>query len=56
MRVFISVDMEGISGLEKIEECFLGMPAYDKGRQIMAGDVNAARSTPQYWTRLGAAT
>ena len=43
MRVFISVDMEGISGLEKIEECFLGMPAYDKGRQIMAGDVNAAR-------------
>ena len=42
MRVFISVDMEGISGLEKIEECFLGMPAYDKGRQIMAGDVNAA--------------
>ena len=42
MRVFISVDMEGISGLEKIEECFLGMPAYDTGRQIMAGDVNAA--------------
>ena len=42
MRVFISVDMEGISGLEKIEECFLGMPAYHIGRQIMAGDVNAA--------------
>lgn len=42
MRLFISVDMEGISGLEKIEECFLGMPAYHIGRQIMAGDVNAA--------------
>ncbi len=42
MRVFISVDMEGISGLEKVEECFLGGPAYHIGRQIMAGDVNAA--------------
>lgn len=42
MRVFISVDMEGISGLEKVEEVFLGGPAYHIGRQIMAGDVNAA--------------
>ena len=42
MRLFISVDMEGISGIEKIEECFRGMPAYDAGRRIMAGDVNAA--------------
>lgn len=42
MRVFISVDMEGISGIEKVEEIFRGMPAYQIGRQIMAGDVNAA--------------
>lgn len=42
MRIFISVDMEGISGIEKIEEIFRGMPAYEIGRQIMAGDVNAA--------------
>ncbi len=42
MRVFISVDMEGISGIEKVEEIFRGMPAYEAGRRIMAGDVNAA--------------
>lgn len=42
MRLFISVDMEGISGIEKVEEIFRGMPAYQTGRQIMAGDVNAA--------------
>lgn len=42
MRLFISVDMEGISGIEKVEEIFRGMPAYDIGRQVMAGDVNAA--------------
>ena len=42
MRIFISVDMEGISGVEKIEEVFLGLPAYPTFRQVMAGDVNAA--------------
>jgi D-amino peptidase len=42
MRIFISVDMEGISGVEKVEEVFRGMPAYETFRQIMAGDVNAA--------------
>lgn len=42
MRVFISVDMEGISGIERVEEIFRGMPAYQTFRQIMAGDVNAA--------------
>lgn len=42
MRVFISVDMEGISGVEKLEEVFLGLPAYSTFRQVMAGDVNAA--------------
>src|SRR3989449_8237468 len=34
--------MEGISGVEKVEEVFRGMPAYQTFRQIMAGDVNAA--------------
>ena len=42
MRIFISVDMEGISGVEKVEEVFLGLPAYSTFRQVMAGDVNAA--------------
>lgn len=42
MRIFISVDMEGISGVERVEEIFRGMPGYQTFRQIMAGDVNAA--------------
>lgn len=42
MRIFISVDMEGISGVETVEEVFQGLPGYQTFRQIMAGDVNAA--------------
>src|SRR5438093_13698418 len=41
MRVFISVDMEGTSGLERLEEIFRGLPGFDRFRQLMAGDVNA---------------
>lgn len=41
MRVFISVDMEGTSGLERLEEIFRGLPGYDRFRQIMAGDTNS---------------
>ena len=42
MRIFISVDMEGISGVETVEEVFQGLPGYKTFRQIMAGDVNVA--------------
>lgn len=42
MRVFISVDMEGISGVERLEEVFRGLPGYETFRRVMAGDVNAA--------------
>jgi D-amino peptidase len=41
MRVFISVDMEGTSGLERLEEIFRGLPGYERFRQLMAGDTNA---------------
>lgn len=41
-RVFISVDMEGTTGLERLEEIFRGLPGYDYFRQLMAGDTNAA--------------
>jgi D-amino peptidase len=41
MRVFVSADMEGTSGLERLEEIFRGLPGYDLFRQVMAGDVNA---------------
>jgi D-amino peptidase len=41
-RVFVSADMEGTSGLERLEEIFRGLPGYDRFRRMMAGDVNAA--------------
>lgn len=40
-RVFISADMEGTSGLERLEEIFRGLPGYEDFRRLMAGDVNA---------------
>jgi D-amino peptidase len=41
VRVFISVDMEGTSGLERLEEIFRGLPGFDRFRRLMAGDANA---------------
>jgi D-amino peptidase len=41
MKVFISVDMEGTSGLERLEEIFRGLPGFDAFRRLMAGDANA---------------
>ena len=33
MRLFLSVDMEGTTGLERLEEIFRGLPGYDTFRQ-----------------------
>jgi D-amino peptidase len=41
MKLFLSVDMEGTTGLERLEEIFRGLPGYDTFRQLMAGDANA---------------
>jgi D-amino peptidase len=41
MKVFISVDMEGTSGLERLEEIFRGLPGFERFRRLMAGDANA---------------
>ena len=41
MKVFISVEMEGTSGLERLEEIFRGLPGFDRFRRLMAGDANA---------------
>jgi D-amino peptidase len=41
MRLFLSVDMEGTTGLERLEEIFRGLPGYDTFRQLMAGDANS---------------
>src|SRR5262245_20755443 len=41
MRIFVSVDIEGSSGLERLEEIFRGLPGFDRFRRVMAGDANA---------------
>lgn len=42
LRVFISVDMEGISGIVDWSQVGRDPVEYSKGRSLMAGDVNAA--------------
>lgn len=42
MRVFISVDMEGVSGLTDPEEMSAGGRGYERGCELMTGDANAA--------------
>lgn len=42
MKVFISVDMEGISGIVDTNETLSGHSEYKKARASMANDVNAA--------------
>jgi D-amino peptidase len=42
LKVFISVDMEGISGIVHPNETGADQQAYELGRTLMIGDVNAA--------------
>jgi D-amino peptidase len=42
MRVFISVDMEGISGLTDSDEMVFEGREYERGRRLITGDLNAA--------------
>jgi D-amino peptidase len=42
MRVFVSVDMEGVSGLTDPEEMRAGGRGYERGCELMTGDANAA--------------
>jgi D-amino peptidase len=41
VKIFISADMEGISGVERVEDVISGLPGYEVFRRVMAGDVNA---------------
>ena len=41
-RVYISVDMEGISGVVGDDQTSAGQPEYNRSRQLMAEDANAA--------------
>ena len=42
MNVFVSVDIEGISGVVHGDMMMPGQPEYDRGRKLMVGDANAA--------------
>lgn len=42
MRVFISADMEGITGVAAAEDVVRGEPEYERGTELLHGDVNAA--------------
>ena len=42
MRVLISVDMEGLTGVTCPEDCEYGAPRWESARHLMMSDVNAA--------------
>lgn len=42
MKVFISVDMEGVAGIAAWEQCLAGGDDYQLGRDLLLGEVNAA--------------
>jgi D-amino peptidase len=42
MKIFIAVDMEGISGVESVHDVIPGLAGYATFRRVMAGDANAA--------------
>lgn len=42
MKVFISADMEGITGVAAAEDVVKGEPEYERGVDLLHGDVNAA--------------
>lgn len=42
MKVYITMDAEGISGIYKLAQVIPGNSEYDYARKLMAGDINAA--------------
>ena len=42
MKVYISVDMEGVAGISDWEQCLAGGDDYQLGRDLLLGEVNAA--------------
>ncbi len=42
MKVFVSADMEGITGVADPRDVVKGEADYTAGRELMVGDVNAA--------------
>jgi len=42
VKVFVSFDMEGVAGIVDWSQCRAGEPAYQEGRKLLLGEVNAA--------------
>ena len=42
MKVFISFDMEGVAGIVDWSQCLGPGQAYEEGRRLLLGEVNAA--------------
>lgn len=42
MKVYISIDMEGITGVVSHEQCTQGNPEYERARRLMTQEANAA--------------
>jgi len=42
MRVFISVDMEGMAGVVHLHQVMRGMPEYERSCRWMTAETNAA--------------
>jgi len=42
MKIFISVDMEGVAGVVDWDQCRIGSPSYGEGCRLLLGEVNAA--------------
>jgi D-amino peptidase len=42
MKIFLSHDMEGTAGIVDWSQCRAGTPAYEMGRALLLGEVNAA--------------
>ncbi len=42
MRIYISANMEGVTGVAHLEEVITGRSQYERFRHLLTGDVNAA--------------
>ncbi len=42
VKIFISVDMEGVAGIADWAQCLAGGDDYALGRELLLGEVNAA--------------
>lgn len=42
MKIYIGTDMEGVSGIHRVEYVERGSDRYEEGRRLLTGDVNAA--------------